>query len=123
MKEIKLTEAEMKLMQLLWDHHPRTMTELHAQLEPETHWSKVTVCTLLTRMQAKGTITADESGRVKRYSPAVPKEAVAGEQTDALLREMYGGSVSLLVSNLVERGQVTKREIEQMMEILKQAQS
>ena len=121
MKPIKLTEAEMKIMQLLWDNHPQRMTELHAALEPETHWSKVTVCTLLTRMQQKGSIAVDDSGRFKLYSPAVPKEAVAGEQTDALLREMYGGSASLMVSHLVERGQVTDKEIEEMIAILKRA--
>ena len=61
------------------------------------------------------------NGKFKLYSPAVPKEAVAGEQTDALLREMYGGSASLMVSHLVERGQVTDKEIEEMIAILKRA--
>ena len=70
-----LTDAEMKIMLHLWDHHPQTMMELTRALESETHWSKYTVITLLKRMEAKGTVTVDESGPVKTYAPAVEKAA------------------------------------------------
>jgi len=44
------TEAEWKIMEVLWDHSPRTMTEITAILEPTTGWTRHTVITLLKRM-------------------------------------------------------------------------
>ena len=115
----QLTEAEMKVIQLLWEASPRTMRELTQALESETHWTKHTVITLLKRMQQKGTVHVHEGGAVKTYSPAVEKNQVAQEQTETILSRMFSGKASLLVNNLVERGRVPDDEIQEMMEILK----
>jgi len=120
---IQLTEAEMKVMQLLWEASPRTMRELTMALESETHWTKHTVITLLKRMRQKGTVHIHEGGAVKTYSPAVEKGQVAQEQTETLLSRMFSGKASLLVHNLVERGRVTDQEIQEMMEILNKSKS
>lgn len=121
-RKAQLTEAEMNVMQLLWEKSPRTMRELTQALENETHWTKHTVITLLKRMQQKGTVHVHEGGVVKTYSPAIEKQQVAQEQTASLLSRMFSGRASLLVHNLVEHGDVTDQEIQDMMEILKKAQ-
>ena len=118
-KSVQLTEAEMKLMQLLWEASPRTMRELTQALENDTHWTKHTVITLLKRMQQKGTVIVHEGGEVKTYSPAIQKEQVAREQTETLLSRMFSGKASLLVNHLVERGGISEQEIQAMMDILK----
>ncbi|MBE5794427.1 MAG: BlaI/MecI/CopY family transcriptional regulator [Clostridiales bacterium] len=118
-----LTDAEMKIMLRLWDRHPQTMMELTRALESETHWSKYTVITLLKRMEAKGTITVDESGPAKTYAPAVKKADFAREQTHSLVRDLYGGSATLLVSGLVENGAISQKELDELMEMLRKAKS
>ena len=50
----RCTEAEWKIMEVLWDHSPRTMSEITKTLEPVTGWTRHTVITLLKRMQEKG---------------------------------------------------------------------
>ena len=117
-----LTEAELKIMQFLWDKSPMTMMELTRALEPETHWSKYTVITLLKRMAQKNMITVCEESAVKTYAPAVRKRDVAREQTDELLSHMYAGKASLLMSNLVEGGRMTESDIREIMEVLEKAQ-
>ena len=47
---VQVTEAEWKIMEVLWDHSPRTMTEITAILEPTTGWTRHTVITLMKRM-------------------------------------------------------------------------
>lgn len=116
-----LTEAEAKIMRLLWQRSPQTMMELTRALESETHWTKYTVITLLKRMAQKGTVRIDESGAVKTYAPAVEKATVAGEQTDRLLKHMYAGKPTLLMSALVERGNISDSELAEMMEIIGRA--
>ena len=60
---VQVTEAEWKIMEVLWDHSPRTMTEITAILEPATGWTRHTVITLLKRMLEKGSISMDDTGR------------------------------------------------------------
>lgn len=113
-----LTEAEWKIMLRLWDHAPQTMMELTRSLEPETGWSKHTVITMLKRMQAKGTVNIDETGPVKLYAPAVSRDRVAQEQTQTLLTRLFGGKPSLLVSELMERGELDEEELDALRRVL-----
>jgi len=110
-----LTEAEEKIMDILWKHAPRTMMEITHALEPETGWTKHTVTTLLKRMLQKGTVTMDESAPVRLYAPNVAKEDVAREQTRSLLKRMFSGKASLLVENLVESGELSKDDLKQLL--------
>ena len=49
----RCTEAEWKIMEVLWDSAPRTMSEITKALEPTTGWTRHTVITLLKRMLMK----------------------------------------------------------------------
>ena len=120
-EQTRLTEAEWKIMRALWDKSPQTMMEITRALEAETSWSKHTVLTLLKRMLLKGTVRVLDRGGAKAYAPAVEKDTVAGEQARTLLSRLFSGRASLLVNTLVERGEVSQREIDEMMEILKRA--
>ena len=56
---IQCTDAEWKILEVLWESHPRTMPEITKQLEPDTGWTRHTVITLLKRMAEKGIIAVD----------------------------------------------------------------
>lgn len=113
-----LTEAEEKIMEVLWAQSPRTMMEITHALEDETGWSKHTVTTLLKRMQQKQTISVDATGSVRRYAPALNKDEVAREQTHSLLRRMFAGRASLLVENLVEDGELSQDDLRELLSVL-----
>lgn len=113
-----LTEAEEKIMEVLWERSPRTMMEITHALEAETGWSKHTVTTLLKRMQQKQTISVDMAGAVRRYAPALNKDEVAREQTHSLLRRMFAGKASLLVENLVEDGELSEDDLRELLSVL-----
>lgn len=121
MEHIPLTEAEWKIMLRLWEHHPQTMMEITRSLQDETGWTKHTVITMLKRMNAKGTVLIDETGPVKLYSPAVSRDRVAREQTQTLLGRLFGGRASVLVSELIEQGQIDEDEMEALRSIVQNA--
>ena len=119
---VSLTEAEWKIMLLLWQKSPWTMMELTHALEAETGWSKHTVITMLKRMAVKGTVRICEDGPVNSYFPAVSKDRVAREQTQTLLRRLFSGRASLLVNNLVEQGELDGEELRELHAILERAE-
>ncbi len=115
---VQCTEAEWKIMEVLWDFHPRAMADITKTLEPSTGWTRHTVITLLKRMQEKGSVAVDESGPVKLYSPRITKEEASTEQTQRLLSRVFEGKASLLIHNLVDSGQVTVDEMRQLLKLM-----
>ena len=119
---VALTEAEWKIMLLLWERSPWTMMELTRALEEETGWSKHTEITMLKRMAVKGTVRICEDGPVKTYFPAVSKDRVAREQTQTLLKRLFSGRASLLVNDMVEQGELNDEELRELQNILDRAE-
>jgi len=64
---MKISDAEWKIMNLLWEEEPRTMTQLTKALLSSTGWSKHTVITYLKRMEEKGMIRHIEGKKAKLY--------------------------------------------------------
>ena len=113
------TEAEWKIIEILWDASPRSMPEITKLLAPATGWTRHTVITLLKRMQEKGTVSVDETGPVKMYTPLVSREAARSDQTHKLLNRVFSGNASLLMNTLVDSGEITVKEMEELVELLK----
>ena len=111
MEHLRLSDGEWKLMKTLWQRQPCTLAELVAALDAEIGWSRATIFMMLKRLIAKGAVTLDESGKYQQYSAAVAYAEVEPEETASFLTKVYGGSVGLMVSNLVGRGALSEQEI------------
>lgn len=116
---IQCTDAEWKIMEVLWASAPRTMAEITRELEPSTSWTRHTVITLLKRMMEKGSVSVDESGNVKRYMPRVTREEASREQTQKLLNRVFSGKASLLVHNLIDSGEMTAEELQNVLDMIR----
>lgn len=122
MADLHLSDGEWKLMKVLWQQSPRTLGALVAALAPTTGWSKATVFMMLKRLIAKGAVSLDENGKYQQYSAAVAYAEVEPEETASFLTKVYGGSVGLMVSNLVGRGALSEQEIRELKAILDAAE-
>ena len=101
---VSLSDGEWKLMNRLWEHAPRTITELTAALREETGWSKNTIITMLSRLEAKGAVAQ-----------------AAQEETESFLSKVYGGSLGSLVNAMVSSRALTEADLEELSAILEQA--
>jgi len=119
---IQCTDAEWKILEVLWESAPRTMTEITKALEPSTGWTRHTVITLLKRMEEKGTVKVDESGPVKTYTPAVSKEEASTDQTRKFLSHVFRGDASLLINQLVHSGELSIEEMQQILDAMRRAE-
>lgn len=119
-KQTILTQGEWQLMQLIWQR-PHTLMELVEELGRTVGWSKSTVATMVRRMEEKGILRYEEQGRTKTFFPTVSREDAAARETDSLLHRVYHGSIGLLVSNMAQRNSLSKEEIDELYEILRQA--
>jgi BlaI family penicillinase repressor len=96
--------------------------QLVAALQKKVGWAKSTTITTLRRMEAKGLIRAEAAGRGKQYFPTVERQQAAQQETRSFLDRVYRGSVGLMVSALADDQALSREEIDQLYEILKQAE-
>ena len=115
---VQVTEAEWKIMECLWDHVPQTMGEITAALEPATGWTRQTVITLLKRMAEKGAVSMDDTGRAKKYTPLITREEASAEETHKLLNHVFKGKASLLVNQLVDGGDLSAKDLQEILKVL-----
>lgn len=120
-KQINLSDSEWKLMNRLWEKNPLTIMELTAELKEDTGWSKNTVITMLTRLEAKGAVRCTQGLRAKSYTPAVERRDAAKAETENFLGKVYGGSLGLMMSAMVESKGLSEEDIAELAAILERA--
>lgn len=119
--KVNLSDSEWKLMNQLWDRSPLTITELTAALKIQTGWSKNTIITMLSRLEAKGAVRYEDGLRAKQYYPALAREDATLAETESFLDKVYGGSFGLMMSAMVESRSLTEEDIAELSAILKKA--
>ena len=113
--EEKITEAELEVMEVLWQaEESLTLGQIRGAL-PEKNGE--TVKTLLRRLCAKGA-AAQEKGQAYSYRPLVSREEVGTSRTRKLIDKLYAGSARQMVAALVEHDQLTGADIAQLRELL-----
>lgn len=113
-----LSENEWYIMQVLWEKSPSTLREICDAIKESKGWTKHAVSSFLKRMQEKGAIAVDESGKVKAYSAIWNREDTILEETHSILERVYRGNLLLMVSNAVKEQKLSKEEIEELKSML-----
>ena len=116
-----LSAGEWRVMEVLWEA-PRTLMELVRLLGDRAGWAKSTVATMVRRMEDKGLIRGEQAGRAKVFHPCVAREEAAAAETESLLSKVYNGSVGLMVNTLVQRGKLSRGELDELYAILERAE-
>lgn len=120
--EKNLTPTEWHLMECLWDRSPRTGREAAEYMAVSQGWSRSTTLTLLRRMTAKGFIDCHEENGINVYAPLLDRTDAAVRETESFLSRVYRGSVSTLLSAVTQRQSLTKAEIDELYDIIRQAE-
>ena len=113
-KDVRISDAEMQLLQLLWNEAPLGASDLAERLPGTRRWSLTTVKTLLSRLVAKGALSAEPEGRRYLYRPLIAREKVAAGQAGGLVDRLFGGRVSPLVAQLAEQREIDPADLDEL---------
>jgi BlaI family transcriptional regulator, penicillinase repressor len=98
-----VTEAELSLLEALWDLGPATIRQLVEQVYGESGASMyATVQKLLDRLEAKGCVRRDRRAPVHVFAAAINRDELIGRRLRAVADSLCGGSLSPLLTHLVE---------------------
>lgn len=117
---VTLTPLELKIMQVLWEAGPSTVSEVQARLSSELAYT--TVQTMLNVLLRKSKVKRVQEGRAFRYQPSVSRERAAGSAVGDLVKRMFGGSPEALLMAMVEARQISVEELERVAQKLASAE-
>ena len=120
--EQQLTPAEWQLMECLWEAAPRTGRECVEYLQEHVGWSRSTTLTMLRRMTEKNMIRCLHDGEMLEYEPLIRREDAVRQETEHFLHRVYHDSVSLLMSAITQKQQLSKEEIDELYAILQKTE-
>lgn len=114
----KISDAEWKIMNVLWDEQPRTMTQITKELAEDTGWTKHTVMTYLKRLEKKELVHYEEGAKAKLYYANVERQMAVVEEKKNFLDKVFRGNVGLMMSSLLEQDDIPPEEIDMLIELL-----
>ena len=122
MKKINLSDAEWKLMNLLWKEAPRTIMQLTNALKAETGWTKHTVISFLKRMEDKGALHYEDGEKAKLYYPDLKREEAALQETENFLDKVFQGKMGMMLNTMVQQRALSKEDLAELHKILEQVE-
>ncbi len=119
MEQLHLANAELAVMERLWDEDRLTARYLREQLYPKTTKAQHgTVQRLLQRLEEKGFIERDTTLPVHLFSALISREAYASGQLESLADRLTGGSLAPLITHLMEQKKISSAELKRLRQIL-----
>ena len=120
---MKITQAELAIMQVLWASDKLGASEVHAALEAETSWSIRTVKTLLSRLVDKGALTTTRTGRRFLYTPAISQQTYQTRATGQFVDRVFSGRAAPLIAHLADSRGLTDEDIAELEQLLEKLKS
>ena len=117
----ELSDGEWTLMKALWDAPPMTITQLTGAMRDSTGWSKHTIISMLSRLEAKGAVRYQSNGRAKVYSPALQREDAVQRETSHFLNKVCDGRLGVMLNAMMDAKPLTQEDLEELSAILEQA--
>ena len=108
-KTAGLTDAELKLMEVLWKTGPATVNDVAEALPKDPALAYSTVLTTLRILETKGYLKHTKDGRAFLYEPIVAREQARENAVTHLLRRFFENSPELLLLNLIDAKKSARR--------------
>jgi BlaI family transcriptional regulator, penicillinase repressor len=118
MKRMRLSKAETRILEQYWKLGTCSVREILDSLPEDERVAYTTVQTLVYRLEQKGALRkVKKIGNAQLFEPAIDqREFRSGLVRDLL--DLFGGSPHLLVSNLLETGTITLKDLKALQEAL-----
>ncbi|MEO8028844.1 MAG: BlaI/MecI/CopY family transcriptional regulator [Bryobacteraceae bacterium] len=119
-KSTNLTEAEHRLMEVIWEKGSATVAEVAQALPSELGLAYNTVLTTLRILEDKGYLrhTKPEEGRAFVYHAAVARNEASRNELRNLISRFFRDSPELLVLNMLEDEELSAKELGRLKQLI-----
>lgn len=119
MNEIKLTDSEEVIMEILWDKQKAFMKDI-LETYPQPKPAPTTIATLLKRMQNKDLVGYTTYGNSREYFPKVDKSDYFKEEMSTMINKFFNSSVTQFASFFTSNTKLSQKQLKELREIIDQ---
>jgi BlaI family penicillinase repressor len=114
------TKSELEILQVLWQHGPSTVRFVNDKLnEQKREVNYMSTQKLMLIMLDKGFVTKDASQMTHVYKATADEDKTKGLLLDRVVDNLFNGSASSLMMQLVGNNKLSPQEMEEFKELIK----
>jgi len=110
-KSTTLTELELEIMKVVWDHDTVTVRDVYETLLKRRKVAYTTVMTMMKILEQKKYLKKNQADRAYVYRPAQPRRQVIGAIVRDFVNRVFNGSAEPLLVHLVEEHDLSKADL------------
>jgi predicted transcriptional regulator len=116
-----LTDAELRLMEILWDKGTATVNDVVEALPKTRALAYSTVLTTLRILEQKGYVGHEKQGRAFVYHPVVDRNQASRNAVNYIVSRFFDNSPELLVLNVLENQKIDPVELERLKKLVEES--
>jgi len=117
-KNLKPTESELEILQILWQRESATVREVHEELSKTKVSGYTTTLKLMQIMFEKKLVTRDDSAKTHIYQAAISRQKTQKQFLDKMINGLFYGSSTQLVLQALGNQKASKNELEEIQKYL-----
>jgi len=121
-KSATLTEAELRIMNVLWDRGSATVHEVLQALPEQPVLAYNSVLTIVRILETKGYVEHVKDKRAHVYTPKVDRKDATRFEVSHLVSRFFGNSREKLLLNILEEQSIDTEELARLRELLEKKQ-
>ena len=114
MEELKLYDAEYRLMEIVWELEPLTSTELYKTCLPRLGWKKSTTYTVLRKLCERGILRNEDS----LVTSLVKRQDVQRYESQAVMEKWFDHSLPQFVAAFLGERKLSRKEAEELRQMI-----
>lgn len=114
MEKIKIFDAELRMMEILWDIEPVSTGDLSKVCREKLDWNKSTTYTVIRRLVDRGVLNKEKTILTHKLS----KKDVQKMESAEHISKMYGGSLSDFFETYLSEIVLTEEDIKILQKII-----
>ena len=120
-KSATLTEAELRIMNVLWDKGPATVHDVLQALPAKPNLAYNSVLTIIRILETKGYVKHVKDKRAHIYMPKIGREDATRFEVRHLISRFFGDSHERLLLNILEESSIDAEELARMRQLLERS--
>jgi len=121
--EIKPTESELEILQIIWEKGQCSVRDVHDVLEKTKDAGYTTTLKLMQIMHDKGLVERDTSAKTHLYKAVITREQAQNTAVNKILATVFNGSSSQLIMQVLSNQQSSKEELDMIKDYLDQLEN
>ncbi len=111
-----LTNAEHRIMEVIWARGSATVAEVVEALEGKDAYN--TILTFIRILKAKGYLASRKEGRAHVFTPLVDRDTVARKAARQLVSRFFSGSPGELVLSFLRDDELSAEELQEIKKLI-----